>query len=163
MLKEFQTAQNADERNTALRSLGRAKDARLIERTLKMPLSSEVKDQDIYLPIGALRTHEAGIHALWAWMQGNWATLEKRLPPGLGMLGNVVQICTSSFTKQSQIDQVNAFFKERSTKGFDQGLAQSLDSIKAKASWLQRDTTDVDRWLAGNGYLSKTSEAELKL
>ncbi|KAI9812821.1 MAG: Aminopeptidase 2 mitochondrial [Thelocarpon impressellum] len=155
ILDEYRTAKNADERNTALRSLGRAKDAALIKRTLQLPLSDEVKEQDIYLPIGALRSHEAGIEALWQWLQENWTTLEKKLPPGLSMLGSVVQICTSSFTKQEQIDDITRFFKERSTKGFDQGLAQSLDAIKAKVSWLGRDKGDVEAWLKENGYLSE--------
>ena len=137
-----------------MRSLGRAKDAGLIKRTLALPLSDEVKEQDIYLPLGALRTHDTGINALWQWLQENWSTLEKKLPPGLGMLGNVVQICTSTFTKPAQIEEVNRFFKERSTKGFDQSLAQSLDSIRAKSLWLERDRTDVENWLKGNGYLN---------
>lgn len=77
------------------------------------------------------------------------------------MLGSVVQICTSSFTKQEQIDEIIKFFKARSTKGFDQGLAQSLDSIRAKNSWLGRDRSDVESWLKQNQFLSKGSEGRL--
>ena len=43
-----QTA-SPDERNTALRSLGRTKNSDLIQRTLRVALT-EVKEQDIYLP-----------------------------------------------------------------------------------------------------------------
>ena len=39
-----------DERNTALRNLGRCKDPEMIQRTLNVALN-EVKDQDIYLPM----------------------------------------------------------------------------------------------------------------
>jgi len=38
-----------DERNTALRNLGRTTDPELIQRTLRLALY-EVKEQDIYLP-----------------------------------------------------------------------------------------------------------------
>jgi aminopeptidase 2 len=127
----------------------------LIKRTLALPLSDEVKEQDIYLPLGSLRTHPEGVEALWKWVQKNWDTLYKRLPPGLSMLGSVVQLCTSSFCHINQLEQVQAFFKERSTKGFDQGLAQSLDSIRAKASWIERDHEDVEQWLKDNKFLSK--------
>jgi aminopeptidase 2 len=127
----------------------------LIDRTLKLALSGEVKDQDIYLPLGNLRTHTTGIEALWKWLQSNWSEIERRLPAGLSMLGSVVQVCTSSFTKQGQIESVQRFFSQRSTKGFDQGLAQSLDSIRAKASWLDRDRDDVSAWLKANGYIGK--------
>ena len=152
ILNEYRTAQTSDERNTALRALGRARDPALIAKTLSLPLSNEVKGQDIYLPLGGLRTHADGISILWDWMKQHWSELERKLPPGLTMLGTVVSLCTSGFTHDRQVDEVKAFFAERSTKGFDQSLAQSHDAVVAKARWLQRDTDDVKKWLGDNGY-----------
>lgn len=86
-------------------------------------------------------------------MTENWDALEKKLPPGLTMLGTVVTICTSSFTSKKQIADVKEFFEKRNTKGFNQSLAQSLDSIKAKAQWIERDGEDVKGWLKENKYL----------
>ena len=153
ILKEFRSAKTSDERNSALRAIGRAKQPELIKRTLTMPLSKEVKEQDIYLPIAGLRTHKEGIVALWAWLKENWDTIEKKLPPGLSMLGSVVSLCTSSFTSSEQIKDIEHFFKQRSTKGFDQSLAQSFDAIRAKEGWLKRDSSDVEEWLKAKKYL----------
>lgn len=155
ILNEYRTAKTNDERNTALRSIGRAKSPELIKRTLSMPLSDEVKGQDIYIPLSGLRSHAQGVAALWEWMKENWDALEKKLPPGLTMLGSVVSICTSGFTHADQIDQIKEFFDKKSTKGFDQSLAQSLDSIKAKSQWIERDSEDVKSWLQNNEYLKK--------
>ncbi|KAI9796039.1 MAG: Aminopeptidase 2 mitochondrial [Piccolia ochrophora] len=155
ILNEYRTAKNSDERNTALRTLGRAKSQDLISRTLALTLSEEVKEQDIYLPLGGLRTHEDGIKALWQWLQDNWSTLVAKLPPGLSMLGSVVQICTASLTTQEHIEDIKRFYKDKSTKGFDQGLAQSLDAIRAKKLWLERDRGDVEGWLGDHGFPSK--------
>lgn len=152
ILNTYRTAKTSDERNTALRSLGRCKDPALMQQTLGLALSDEVRAQDIYMPLGGLRTHRAGIETLWEWVTKNWDTLVKRLPPGLSMLGSVVQLCTASFTRRDQMEMVQDFFAKRSTKGFDQGLAQSLDSIRAKTNWLERDTKDVAGWLEQNGY-----------
>jgi aminopeptidase 2 len=152
-LNEYRNAATSDERNTALRSIGRAKDPELIKRTLSLPLSDEVKGQDIYLPMASLRTHPEGIKALWNWMKENWAELEKKLPPGLTMLGSVVSISTSSFTHPEQMQDIQDFFAKKSTKGFDQALAQSLDAIRAKSSWIERDSKDVKAWLEKKGYL----------
>ncbi|KAH6709252.1 peptidase family M1-domain-containing protein [Leptodontidium sp. MPI-SDFR-AT-0119] len=147
ILNAYRTGKTADERNTALRSLGRAKDPELIQRTLALPFGGEVKEQDIYMPVGALRTHPAGIEALYQWMTENWDELARRLPAGLSMLGSMVSICTSSFSSQADIDRITKFFEGKSTKGYDQSLAQSLDSIKAKSAWLDRDREDVKRWV----------------
>ncbi|KAF3929112.1 Laeverin [Dactylellina cionopaga] len=151
--KAYDTGANSDERNTALRALGRSKDPQCIKDTLALSLSEHVKEQDIYLPLAGLRGHPEGIEALWAWAKNNWDELERRLPPGLGMLGSIVQMVTSSFTTEEHIADVKKFFGERNTKGFDKGLAQALDSVSAKAKWLERDRDDVKKWLEENKYL----------
>ncbi|KAG0651145.1 Aminopeptidase 2 [Hyphodiscus hymeniophilus] len=148
ILNTYLNSKNSDERNTALRTLGRAKDPELIKKTLTLPFSGDVKEQDIYLPVSGLRTHPEGIEALYGWMVENWGELTRRLPAGLSMLGTMVSICTSSFSRNEDIERIHTFFTERSTKGFDQGLAQSLDSVRAKAAWLGRDRKDVADWVA---------------
>jgi aminopeptidase 2 len=153
LVKEYETAKNADERNTALRSIGRAKDAKLIQRTLAYALSKNVKDQDIYLPLAGLRAHKEGIVAFWSWMKENWETLYKKLPPSLTMMGSVVSMGTSGFTHDDQRQDVESFFKKVGTKGFERNLAQSVDAIKAKTGWLERDAKDVEQWLRENKYL----------
>ncbi|TAQ86522.1 hypothetical protein B7494_g5130 [Chlorociboria aeruginascens] len=154
ILDTYRNSKNSDERNTALRVLGRAKDPELMKQTLALPFSDEVKEQDIYLPITSLRTHPEGIEALFTWMTDNWDELARRLPAGLSMLGSVVSICTSSFTSQKDLERVQNFFATKNTKGFDQALAQSCDSIRAKSAWLGRDRDDVKKWVDAN---TKTS------
>ena len=154
ILNEYHTAADADERNTALRSLGRVKDKKLIQRTLALPLSDDVKGQDVYLPIAALRNDAVGVQALYDWMKENWEAIKEKCPPGLSMLSSVVQMCTSGFTSEEQLKDVRAYFDGKSTKGFDRALEQSSDSIRAKAGWLKRDRPDVEQWLQENGYIT---------
>ncbi|RDW77149.1 hypothetical protein BP6252_05202 [Coleophoma cylindrospora] len=158
ILETYRTSKNSDEKNTALRSLGRAKDPELIKRTLTLPFGGEVKEQDIYLPIASLRTHPEGIEAVYDWMTVNWDELTRRLPAGLSMLGTMVSICTSSFTSEAALQKIEKFFADRSTKGFDKGLAQSLDAIRAKSAWLSRDRDDVKSWVEANKGKSIKSE-----
>ncbi|KAF2196759.1 hypothetical protein GQ43DRAFT_382549 [Delitschia confertaspora ATCC 74209] len=153
VLNEALNANTSDERNTAMRALGRAKNPELIKRTLDLPLSEHVKGQDIYLPISGLRTHPEGIKALWSWMKDNWAELEKRLFPGLTMLSSVVSICTSSFTHEEHMKDIEKFFAGKSTKGFDRALAQSCDAIRAKSAWIKRDSEDIKTWLKEHRYM----------
>src|SRR5699024_3327644 len=109
-------APTSDEKTTALRCLGAAEDPALIQRTLGLASGDEVKNQDIYMPLGGLRSHAPGIEARWNWVKDNWDALYKRLPPGLGMLGNVVQLCTSSFCTEAQLNDVQTFFESKDTK-----------------------------------------------
>lgn len=116
IFNEYKTAKDADERNTALRSLGRVTGEALIKRSLTLPLSDDVKGQDVYMPIGGLRNTREGIIALWDYLQNNWEGLNKKCPASLGMLSNIVQICTSGFVSEEQLAEVRKWFGERSTK-----------------------------------------------
>lgn len=134
--------------------MGRAKDPELIKKSLGLLFGPDVKDQDIYLPVIGLRSHPEGIEALYSWMEDNWDTLYEKLPPGLSMLGSMVNIMTSGFTSQAQLDRVNKFFENKNNNGYDQSLAQSRDAIRSKISWLDRDRDDVAAWVKASGYSS---------
>lgn len=94
-------------------------------------------------------------------MTGNWDELCKRFPAGLSILGTIVTLCTNGFTSKDQMTRVEKFFSDKSTKGFDQGLAQSLDAIRAKDAWIVRDRKVVEEWVKDNGYLGKGIKSEL--
>ena len=117
LLSEYHTASIADERNTALRALSRVgANSELIERTLNLPLSDDVKAQDVYYPLAGLRSEKEGTEALWAWMTNNWDAINKKCPASLGSLSRVVQICVGGFTTEEQITMVRKWFEGRSTK-----------------------------------------------
>jgi aminopeptidase 2 len=71
----------------------------------------------------------------------------------LSMLSSVVSIATSTFTHREHIKDIESFFATKSTKGFDMSLSQSIESIGAKASWVERDSGDVKQWLQEHKYL----------
>ncbi|CCK70993.1 metallo-aminopeptidase KNAG_0F03310 [Huiozyma naganishii CBS 8797] len=151
----LQNPTSADEKLAALRTLGRFKESDLLERTLGYLFDGTVLSQDIYIPMQGMRGSKEGVEALWKWTQKNWDELVKRLPPGLSMLGSVVIISTSGFTSLEAKKQIEEFFKDKSTKGFDQSLAQSLDTITSKAQWVGRDSDVVLNYLKEHGYYTK--------
>jgi aminopeptidase 2 len=50
------------------------------------------------------------------------------------------------------VEEIQQFFKDKSTKGFNQALAQSLDSVRVKANWVERDSQEVRHWLSKRGF-----------
>lgn len=148
----YENPVSTDEKLAALRTLGRFKEPELLERTLGYLFNGTVLNQDIYIPMQGMRTHKEGVEALWSWTQKNWDELSKRLPPGLSMLGSVVMLATSGFTSLDIKKEIKQFFDNRSTKGFDQSLAQSLDTITSKAQWVNKDRDVVITYLKEHGY-----------
>ncbi|KAK0389115.1 hypothetical protein NLU13_2690 [Sarocladium strictum] len=153
LLTLYRSSKNSDERNNCLRVIGASRDPKLIKRTLELLESPDVKDQDIYMPAGSLIGHAEGIEALWAYVKDNWDQIYKRFPPSGMMLGGIITIATTAFTRQEQLDDVNKFFADKDRTGYERTLEQSRDSIRSKISWLSRDQEDVTSWLSTNGYL----------
>lgn len=60
---------------------------------------------------------------------------------------------TENFSSMEAVDEIEKFFKDKTTKGFDRRLAQSLDEVRVKASWIERDAKDVRTWLFQRGFL----------
>ncbi|KAK9465021.1 peptidase family M1-domain-containing protein [Lipomyces arxii] len=144
---------NTDEKNTALRNIGRTKNPKLIQKTLDLILDGSVRPQDVYLPMGGLRSTKEGTVALWEWVKLHWDELEKLLPPGLSMLSSVVSLSTGGFASEEAVNEIEQFFSKKNTKGYDKGLAQSLESVGSKIKWVNRDRESVKQWLNENGYL----------
>lgn len=155
-LSLYKKPQSAEEKNDLLRAFGRFENEAVLDKILSLILNPDViKPQDIYLPMVGMRSHKTGVLKLWKWVTENWDAVYKVLPPGLSMLGLVVGCATSGFTNLEQKAEIEKFFGQKDTKGYDQSLAQSLDSITAKANWATRDGDKITQWLATNGYSAK--------
>ncbi|KAG5440739.1 hypothetical protein PCK2_000175, partial [Pneumocystis canis] len=142
---------SSDERNTALKQLGQTRVPELILRTLNMILFSDVKLQDIHMPLVGLKTHSRGIEAMWDFCQEKWDIIDALIPNSIGSIkSTVVQLMVSGFTSISKLNEIEAFFKTKRIDAFDKALFQSLDAIKAKAYWVSRDFDDVKIWLKDN-------------
>ncbi|ODQ63581.1 aminopeptidase [Nadsonia fulvescens var. elongata DSM 6958] len=152
LLNIYKTTTAIDEKIVSLRSLGASSEPKLMEKTLALIFDGGVRSQDVYIPMQGLRSHPAGIRALWKWTTENWDKIVVLLPPGLSMLGSVVTINTSGFTKQVDLDAVKAYFETKNTKGFNMSLLQSQDQIKSKINWLERDAESVKAWLEQHKY-----------
>lgn len=153
-LYEIYTHPNSvEEKIAALRAFGRFEDDEVLDKVTSLLLKTDIiKSQDIYIPMQGMRVHKKGIEKLWTWFTVNWDAIYELLPPGLSMLGSIVIISTSGFTKPEQKKEIEEFFKTKNTKGYDQSLAQSLDMITAKSNWARRDTDSITNWLKENGY-----------
>ncbi|TKA51094.1 hypothetical protein B0A53_05880 [Rhodotorula sp. CCFEE 5036] len=139
-------------KDSAIAGLCASRDPSLIERTLKMIMSDEVRSQDMLPFVGNLARNTDTKSKVWQWLQENFATLEKRFSRGW-MLSVLVKNTVSSFTTEADAQAVEAFFREKDTKSFDQALQQGLDAIRASAKWLERDSNDVEQWLREHQYL----------
>ena len=154
MFDLYKNSDNSDERLIALRSLGKFPEAELMQRTLGYVLDGTVLNQDIYTPLIEMRSTKAGVLALWEWVEKNIDVVIERLHPSSPLLGHLLTVTVSGFTTYQDISKVKAFFDKRDTKGYNNSLAQAIDTIEAKAQWVQRDAEEVEQFLKDSKFLA---------
>lgn len=150
----YSEPQSIEEKLAALQAMGRFRDPAVLKKLTSILLGGEIiKPQDVFIPLRGLASHRVGCETLWEWLTTKWADIYEEFPYSGTMLKSIVIICTSGFTSREWIAKINAFFEGKDTKGYDKGLAQALDTVKAKTNWVERDLVVVQKWLAEKKYL----------
>ncbi|GAA5976923.1 hypothetical protein JCM10908_005680 [Rhodotorula pacifica] len=152
VLAVYRDAPTPAHKDSAITGLCAPRDPALIDRTLNMVLTDEVRNQDVMVFVGDAARNPAATRKVWRWVQDNFATLAKRLGNSWS-LSALVRMSFSSLTSEEDAQAVEAFFKDKDTKSFDKSLQQGLDAVRANAKWLERDADDVEQWLRENKYL----------
>lgn len=141
-----------DHKEAAMAALSNAREARLVQRTLDLVFSSRVKTQDLGSFFRALSENPAARRLFWARFQAEFANVSRRLG-GSFSLAKLVRASASSFTSEADARAIERFFATQDTAVFSMSLAQTLESVRARARWIAHDADDVAHWLTDHGFL----------
>jgi len=145
VLKLFENPKTPSIKVAAIRGLTSAVDAALQARTFDMILSS-VRNQDLISFFRGFCVNTEALYALREFFEANYYSINKRLETTFSMK-YVVQSVYTGFGKEEDRVKAEAFFKDKDTRKYNQGLAQALDGISAKAAFIERSTADIVTWL----------------
>lgn len=141
-----------DEAGDAHKAFGRANQPELMKRTFDMIFTPEVKNSEIHSLLLGFRASREGIDALLDYLFNNWDTMIKELPPTLTTLPRVLTYLISAINEDG-LTRVNEFFKDKDLTGFDKTLEQTLEAVRSRLAWVNRDREDVAAWVRENKYL----------
>ncbi len=124
----------------ALPSFG---DQALVDRTISLALSDEVRSQDMAgLMGGLLGARRAGT---WAFMKANWSKFETKLDPfqGLpGLIGALGGACTTDAATD-----LTQFFAQHPVPSADRALKGAVSRIESCATLAARQSPSLAAWL----------------
>ncbi|KAJ2740254.1 hypothetical protein GGI20_005905 [Coemansia sp. BCRC 34301] len=144
-----QWALSEDHRMAALGAMACSRDPACMWQTLDYALSDHVLPQDLNIVMGFMVTADFGSkHVLWRWFKLNYQRLVARLGEASALLGHVVATVVSDFATPELAADVELWFADKHTAAFDRTLPQSLEFIRVRAAWFERDRDDVDQWFA---------------
>ncbi len=146
-----QEATLQEEKVRRLMALARFRERPLLEKTLQMVLTPEVRTQDTVSLVSVVAGNiHGGTELAWEHVKSNWAEFDRRYGTGGFALMRLVGI-TGGFTTSEARRDVEEFFQANPAPAASRGIKQSLERIELNIRWLERNREDLAQWLASAG------------
>ncbi|POY75780.1 hypothetical protein BMF94_1093 [Rhodotorula taiwanensis] len=152
VLEVYQNPPTPAHKSSAIAALCSPEKPELVDRTITMLMTGDVKNQDMGSFVAYLGRNRAAKRKVWECFQENFDGIMLRFK-GNFSIGNIVKYSFMTLTSEKDAQQIEEFFKDKDTSAFNQPLSQGLDAVRAKAKWLERDAKDVEQWLREHKYL----------
>ncbi|KAF8526633.1 peptidase family M1-domain-containing protein [Hysterangium stoloniferum] len=149
---------NPTSQNAGLIALCRTKDPELIEKSLNLMLE-ELPTQDLYKVFFSVGLNVTAGRRMMEFFLANYDALCKRVD-GTFQVSYFLRGASALLNSEKDAQNLEAFFKDRDTSKISLILPQTLDTIRARAAWLERSRDDVSEWFET---WKKVNEIEPKL
>ncbi|KAJ2902484.1 Alanine/arginine aminopeptidase [Zalerion maritima] len=149
-----------DGKEVCLSALGHARDASLIESAIlpflfnispPAPPSDSVPSGDMHMLGGSLASNNLARPLQWDFVRNNWAQVSEKMANPV-VLDRFVKISLQLFTKESAVDEIEEFFKDKDTSAFSRTLETVKDKVRARAKFRSREEKGLLDWLRRQGY-----------
>jgi aminopeptidase N len=139
-------ASTPDERVLYLSALAEFRDPVLIDRALRLTLTSDVRTQDTARYLSAFLDNPFARSHAWSFLKTNWAGLEPKLRIFNGAAS--VTRALDAFCDAGTRDDIRRFFDTHRLPGVTGALNQTLERINNCIELREKQTIPVSDWLA---------------
>jgi len=137
LTKLYKTAKTMEEKLRFLGALCGFKDKKLLLKSLNFSQTSQVRSQNMILPIMKVAANPYGDKVLWSWLKKNWKNINKKVGHGNPLFNRIVASITS-VADDSMEKEIKTFFKKNPTPGTERTQSQTLERIRINSKFLRR-------------------------
>ena len=134
-----------EEKDRIFRALCSFRDKNLLEKSLKMAFSNQMRAQDRFRAISFIWANPAGQDLAWKYVQKNWESITKTFAGG-HLYTRFIQPAVH-FVDSEKALEIEEFFKKNPSSGLERTIAQVTEQIRANSLWLKRDKTKISSFL----------------
>ncbi len=140
-------ARTPDRELSALMALALFRQPELMQKTLKMCLTDQVRRQDAPQVIAAVMERRDGRGAAWEFFHKHIIHLVWRLSGQ--RLFNIV-MAMNSLASDQQLSEVQEFFRKHPVPSQSRGISKIIEAIEVRVAFRQRSGYELHTWLAAN-------------
>merc|ERR1711957_130093 len=134
----FDQASDNAERKHVLGSLGHGTDPKLKLDTLEWCISGDIKLQDFFYPMGAVRSSSReGRDVAFRFLKDNFKAIEAMIgTASASLMDAVIVSCVAGFCSNEKADEIEEFFKVNPVPRSSRKIEQTLEAMRANAKFL---------------------------
>lgn len=136
LIRLYRNAKTMEEKLRFLGAMCSFKDKKLLKKLLNFSQTSEVRSQNMQLPIMKVAANPYGKNILWPWLKTNWPKLSKKVGQGNPLFNRIVA-SISSVADDSMEKEIRQFFKKNPTPGTERTQEQTLERIRINSKFLR--------------------------
>ena len=136
LTKLYMNAKTMEEKLRFLGAMCGFKDKKLLIKSLNFSQTSEVRSQNMQLPIMKVAANPYGDKVLWPWLKKNWKKLNKKVGHGNPLFNRIVA-SISAVADDSMEKEIKTFFKRNPTPGTERTQTQTLERIRINSKFLR--------------------------
>ncbi len=137
----YKNAKTMEEKLRFLGAMCYFRDEKLLIKTLQFSQTSEVRSQNMQLPIMKIAANPYGKKILWPWLKKNWNKLSKKVGYGNPLFNRIVA-SIALIADDSMESDIKAFFKKNPTPGTERTQTQTLEKIRIHSKFLRKMKKD---------------------
>jgi puromycin-sensitive aminopeptidase len=149
VLGQMKKASSPAEEDKLRKVLASFNDPKLLDRTLQLTVTPEIRSQDAALVMAGVMTNPAGSRLAWKFVREHWADILKTLG-GYNGSGSLVA-ATGTFCDATLSDQVRDFFSAHPIPDAERTLQQSLEKIRSCTDLKSQQEALLAAWLEQHG------------
>jgi puromycin-sensitive aminopeptidase len=130
-----------EEKDRIFRALCSFRDKKLLQRSLEMAFSNQMRAQDRFKAISFIWANPVGQDLAWSFVKENWESITKAFAGG-HLYSRFIQPA-SFFTDEKKATEIEKFFKKNPSLGLERTIAQVTEQIRANSLWLKRDKKTI--------------------
>ncbi|MDX1596525.1 MAG: ERAP1-like C-terminal domain-containing protein, partial [Nitrosopumilaceae archaeon] len=133
----YKKAKTTEEKLRFLVAMCSFRDEKLLLKTLEFSQTSDVRSQNMQLPIMKIAANPYGKNILWPWLKKNWKKLSKKVGYGNPLFNRIVASIVL-VADDSMEQEIKQFFKKNPTPGTERTQQQTLEKIRIRSKLLRR-------------------------
>ena len=134
--KLYANAKTMEEKLRFLGAMCGFQDKKLLFKSLDFSQTSEVRSQNMQLPIMKIAANPYGEKVLWPWLKKNWKKINKKVGHGNPLFNRIVASIVG-VADDSMEKEIKLFFKNNPTPGTERTQTQTLERIRINSKFLR--------------------------